>query len=123
MLFRSGEGSVWWTPIQSVRDGVGRVDSRWLRDDTTLQMGDGESTLFWTDPWIDGEPLCKVYVRLFELYENKLELVANMRTRGWGIDKEAWMWCRRLFAWEEELLGECAAGLTSVTLQDGRVDS
>ncbi|KEH32971.1 hypothetical protein MTR_3g012200 [Medicago truncatula] len=89
----------------------------YVPDNTTLQVGDGESTLFCTDPWIDGEPLCKVYVRLFELSENKLELVANTMTRGWGIDKEAWMWCRSLFPWEEELLGECAARLTSVTLQ------
>ena len=72
-------------------------------------MGDGESTLFWTDPWLDGKPLCKAYVRLFDLSENKLESVANMLARGWGVHGEAWRWRQMLFAWEEELLGECAA--------------
>jgi hypothetical protein len=83
------EGSVWWRMIQSVRDGVGQVDSGWLLDNITSQVGDGKSTLFWTNPWLDGEPLCKVYVRLFEFSKNKLESVANMMARGWSTDGEA----------------------------------
>jgi hypothetical protein len=80
---------VWWRMIQSVRDGVGQVDLGWLLDNITRQVGDGKSTLFWTDPWLDREPLCKVYVRLFELSENKLESVANMMARGWSAEGEA----------------------------------
>jgi len=116
------EGLVWWRSILSVREGVGQVDSGWLLDNITGQVEDGESTLFWIDPWLDGEPLCKAFVRLFELSENKLETVVNMMGRGWCAGGEAWRWRRRLFAWEELLLGESVARLTSVTLQVGRVD-
>lgn len=42
--------------------------------------------------------------------------VANMYLLGWGVDGEAWKWCRRLFAWEEELVRECVDRLNNVVL-------
>ena len=71
----------------------GQVDSGWLLDNITRQVGDGESTMFWIDPWLDGKPLCKVYVRLYELSEIKFASVANclrmgevlIGTRGGGV--------------------------------------
>lgn len=113
---------MWWQTIKSVRDGVGQVDSGWLLDNITRQMGDGVSTLFWADPWLDGKPLCKAFMRLFQLAENKFETVANMFSRGWGANGEAWRWHQRLLAWEEDLLGKCVARLTSVILQVDKVD-
>jgi len=35
-----GGGSVLWQTIQSVRDGVGQIDTRWLLDNITRQVGD-----------------------------------------------------------------------------------
>jgi len=116
------DGSVWRLTILSVREGVGQVDTGWLLDNITRQVGDGESTLFWIDHWLDGKPLCKVYVRLYELSEIKFESVANVFASGWGFNGEAWRWRRRLFAWEEDLLRECVARLTSDTLHVERSD-
>jgi len=61
--------------------------------------------------------MSKVFARLYELADNKLETVAHMHARGWGLNGEAWKWRQRLYVWEEELLGECVGQLTSVTLK------
>ncbi|KEH34757.1 hypothetical protein MTR_3g068195 [Medicago truncatula] len=39
-----------------------------------------------------------------------------------GIDGGAWRWRRRLFAWEEETVSECASLLHNVVLQENIVD-
>lgn len=39
-----------------------------------------------------------------------------MNLLGWGRG-ETWKWRRRLFVWEEELVGECCALLNSFVLQ------
>ena len=103
-------------------DGVGEVDTGWLTDNIMCLVGDGESTLFWVDPLIEGKPLCEKYVRLFELAENKLDTVDSMFARGCGVNGEAWKWHQRLFAWEEELLGECIVLLSNFSFQVDRVD-
>jgi len=36
---------------------------------------------------------------------------------GWEEGGEVWQWRRRLWDWEEELVGECRALLANVTLQ------
>lgn len=119
-MFKRGEGSVWWQTINNVKDGVGQVDPGWLLDNISRHVMDGLSTLFW-NPWLERKPLCYVFVRLYEFSENKLESVANMYARCWGVNGKAWKWRCRLFAWEEELLGECVVRPTSVTLQVDRV--
>jgi len=65
--------------------------------------------------------MSKVFARLYELADHKLEMVAHMHARGWGLNGEAWKWRKRLYVWEE-LLGECIDQLTSVTLQVDCVD-
>ncbi|CAJ2657271.1 unnamed protein product [Trifolium pratense] len=37
---------------------------------------------------------------------------------GWGAGGEAWVWRRRLRAWEEEMLGECQSLLLTISLQN-----
>ncbi|CAJ2658061.1 unnamed protein product [Trifolium pratense] len=41
-----------------------------------------------------------------------------MFMQGWDAEGEAWVWRRRLWAWEEEMLGECQSLLLTVSLQD-----
>lgn len=41
---------------------------------------------------------------------------------GWGFDGDAWKWRRRLFAWEEGLVGECVERLSNFVLQEGVSD-
>jgi len=45
-----------------------------------------------------------------------------MYTLGWGVGGEAWKWRRRLFAWEELLVGECVERLSVLVVQVGLDD-
>jgi len=78
----------------------------WFSDHVSRSVGNGRNTLFWVDVWIGGVALS---VRFSKLYDFSLEMeisVSDMFQLGWGVDGEAWRWRRRLFAWEEELVGE-----------------
>lgn len=62
-----GDGSMWWQSIRNIREEVGQVDGGWLRDNISRKVGDGNSTLFWVDPWLDGMPLKDCFQRFYEL--------------------------------------------------------
>lgn len=74
------------------------LDERWLLDNIHKVVGDGRSTLFWNDMWLDGSSLDTKFNRLFELSVNKLRLnctfppyllliiVSEMYGLGWGVD-------------------------------------
>jgi hypothetical protein len=47
----------------------------------------------------------------------KSSTVAEMFSSGWEAGGEAWVWRRPLWAWEEEMVGECQTLLLTVTLQ------
>ena len=81
---------MWWQTIKNFRDGVGQVDEGWMLDNINRQVGDRVTSLFWVDLWLEGKPLSKVFARLYELADNKLETVAHMHARGWGLNGEAW---------------------------------
>lgn len=61
--------------------------------------------------------MCVTYMRLYELSENRLIYVAGMFSLCQGEGGEAWKWIQMLFAWEEEILGECCALFHDVLLQ------
>lgn len=61
------------------------------------------SASFWKNMWLDGSTLEVCFSRLFELVDNKLEIVAEMQFLGLKVNGEAWKWGRRLSAWEENL--------------------
>ncbi|MCI18579.1 DNA-directed RNA polymerase, partial [Trifolium medium] len=93
--------------IVRIRDGVDGLGGGWFGECALKQVGDGTETFFWTDAWLEGTPLCVRFRRLFDLSVNKSSMVAEMFSLGWGIGGEAWEWRRQLWAWEEEMLGEC----------------
>ncbi|GAU51229.1 hypothetical protein TSUD_136260 [Trifolium subterraneum] len=99
--------------------GAGLVDTRWLLDNIRRKVGDGRNTSFWLEPWLDDGPLQWSFSRLFELSENKEATVADMIVAGSGVGGEAWQWRRRLYAWEEKLVGECVDRFTNIILQEG----
>ena len=80
-------------------------------------MGDGNNTLFWWDPWIDGVMLKNTFRRFFDLSINKMATVAEMYALGWEEKGDAWRWRRRLLAWEEEQVRECSDLMTNIILQ------
>jgi len=61
-------------------------------------------------------PLRLKFPRLFDLAVEKECSVGEMEGRGWGIDRGAWVWRRRLFAWEEESVRECCLLLHNIVL-------
>jgi len=80
----------------------------WFEVNIRRVIGHGRYTLFWYGRWIGDMPLRLKFPRLFELVVVKDCTVGGMEGRGWGIDGGAWEWRRRLFAWEEESVRECA---------------
>jgi hypothetical protein len=94
----------------------------WFGDDIVRRIGDGERTLFWKDRWVGETPLKVHFSRLFDLCLDKDMLVADMYRLGWGFYGNGWRWRRRLFAWEEELWGECCGVLANVLLQVHTLD-
>ncbi|KAK2370537.1 hypothetical protein QL285_083581 [Trifolium repens] len=110
-------GSAWWREIVRIRDGGSGLRDGWFGESVTRKVGDGSETLFWTDPWLGGTPLCERFGRLFDLAVTKSSTVAEMFSSGWEAGGEAWVWRRPLWAWEEEMVGECHNLLLTVTLQ------
>jgi len=51
-----------------------------------------------------------------DLSVDKGVTVDVMASRGWGVGGGAWVWRRRLFAWEEECVRECCALLHDIVL-------
>lgn len=82
MCYGGGGGSVWWQTINNVRDDVGQVEEGWLINDTSREVGDGTSTLFWINMWIEGTSLKVTSNQLIELAENKLATIAYMFSLG-----------------------------------------
>jgi len=65
---------------------------------------------------VGGAPLKVQFPRLFDLAQDKGTTVSEMEGRGWGIGGGAWVWRRRLMAWEEETVTECATLLSDIVL-------
>ncbi|GAU12254.1 hypothetical protein TSUD_02210 [Trifolium subterraneum] len=76
-------GSVWWREMSRIRDGEGVVGGTWFADGIDRRVGDGADTLFWSDPWLGGIPLCVRYRRLFDLATKQSISVAEMCALGW----------------------------------------
>ncbi|GAU35008.1 hypothetical protein TSUD_103310 [Trifolium subterraneum] len=114
--------SQWWRDLLFVKEGGGLGVGNWVDEMVVKAFGNGESTLFWFDSWLDGGPLCNRFRRIFYLYVDKNVSVAEMYMLGWGVEGEEWRWRRRLFAWEEDQVRECSAILANFVLLDNASD-
>jgi len=99
----------------SVRAGVTKTSV--FRNSVSKLVGNGRDTYFWADPWLDGTALSVRFRRLYDLSANKNRTVEEMYAKGWGDGGEVWEWRRRLWDWEEELVGDCRLMLANVVLQ------
>ncbi|PNX57427.1 cysteine-rich receptor-like protein kinase, partial [Trifolium pratense] len=88
---RGRMGSSWWREIVRIRDGVGGTMVGWFGESVGRKVEDGTDTLFWTDPWLGGSPLCDRFSRLFDLATTKSSTVAEMFSLGWEAGGEAWV--------------------------------
>ncbi|GAU10944.1 hypothetical protein TSUD_112380 [Trifolium subterraneum] len=116
VMFSDGVGSSWWRALNKVRSGHGLIDPRWLADNIVRQIGDGRTTSFWVDSWLEVGPLARAFSRLYDLADNKNISVADMCANGWALNGNGRKWRRRLFAWEEELVA-CVGVLANFVLQ------
>jgi len=110
------ETSMWWRDISAM------CREEWFANHVSRSVGNGENTFFWSDVWCGGEEFRVRFIRLYDLSLFKGALVSDMCHLGWGVDGEAWRWRRRLFAWEEGLLGDIILLLQNVNLQVDNVD-
>ena len=117
------QSPVWWRTMCNVRDGVGEGVGNWFEDNIRRVVGDGRDTFFWYDEWIEDTPLRIKFPRFFDLALEKESRVDYMGRRSWEPDGGAWVWRRRLFAWEEESLRECSFLLHNTVLQDNVHDT
>jgi len=115
-------GSLWWTELVKLRDGLGAADGGGFTERVSKTVGDGSDTFFWYDRWLGDVPLRTRFSRLFDLTTNKLCTVADMCALGWEVGGEAWSWRRSLRAWEEELVVECSHLVNNVVLQTIVID-
>ncbi|GAU20861.1 hypothetical protein TSUD_120530 [Trifolium subterraneum] len=109
--------------LARIRDDGGGIGGVWFGECIVKKVGDGTDTLFWSDPWVDGIPLCRRFRRLFDLVETQLCSVAEMASLGWGVGGAAWVWRRPLRGWEEEMSEECQSLLLNISLQVHSPDS
>ena len=68
------------------------------------KVGDGADTVFWYDCWVGGVPFSVRLCRMFYLAVDKSTTVRSLFLLGWGEGGEAWVWRRRLWVLEEEML-------------------
>jgi len=74
-----------------------------------------------TNNWVGGIPLRDRFSRLFDLAADRGLRWRRCRREG-GRMGGAWVWRRRLFAWEEERARECSVLLHNIVLQENTVD-
>jgi len=109
--------STWWRELAKIRDEVGSDGGSWFADRVASKVGTRTNTLFWQDRWLGDVPLCRRFSHLFDLSLNKSSTVAEMFSLGWEEGGEVWGCRRRLWDWEEEMLGECRHLLDNFVLQ------
>jgi len=110
------QASEWWRVVHSLSR------ERCFSDHVSRCVGNGRTTLFWTDVWCGRESFSVRFSRLYDLSVFRGESVLGMSQLGWGEGGEAWRWRRRLFAWEEEMVGEFILLLANVILQVNKDD-
>lgn len=93
------DGSLWWRNIFLLRE------EGWFNNHVSRSVRDGINTLCWTDVCVGGVSFRDRFSRLFELSTLKGGSVSAMCNLGWGRDGGALQRRRRLFAWEEKLVG------------------
>jgi len=69
-----------------------------FKDNIGCVVGDGPSTLFWWDPWLEGGTLKDRFRSLLELVENKMLTVVKMTLLLWGAGGAEWHCRRRLLS-------------------------
>ncbi|XP_015939160.1 uncharacterized protein LOC107464717 [Arachis duranensis] len=88
-----------------------------------MEVGNGRSTLFWEDNWLQGGPLKVAFPRLFSISNKQGSIIGDCGF----LDGLEWIWNfqwrRELFEWELELVHQLHERLRPVKLLDGKDDN
>jgi hypothetical protein len=115
--------SSWWRDLIPIKEIQGRRGVDWFEENIRREVGDKKNTFFWKDPWVEGDKLCVLFGRLFDLSLDKDVNVAAMLVEEEGVKKINWRWLRSLFEWEKEMVEVCNGLLFSVKRVEGEGDS
>ncbi|MCI12865.1 putative non-LTR retroelement reverse transcriptase, partial [Trifolium medium] len=100
---------------------------RWrlLEDDNAMwkegvikRIGCGDQTKFWRDIWVGTVPLQDKFPRLFSVSTQKDCNVVDLREMVEGVVNWRFVWRRRLFVWEENLVMELLEIINQVVLSE-----
>ncbi|MCH79404.1 LINE-1 reverse transcriptase like [Trifolium medium] len=106
--------STWWKDICAIEN---LVDSKkWFSDAAERRVKNGASTLFWSDRWLGEYTLSEAFPRLFSLSIHKETYITDMVVVNGGRNLWNFIWRRRLFTWEEDLVGQLQDRLLDVQL-------
>jgi hypothetical protein len=108
---QSRTASLWWKDVCKLEG-----DGSWFAEAAVKKVGDGNTTLLWTDYWLGNFSLKNRFPRLFGISTLKLAKVAEAGY--WANDCWHWSleWRRNLFVWEEDLLRDLMATLQGAAL-------
>jgi reverse transcriptase-like protein len=87
-----------------------------------INIGDGNSTLFWYDKWYHEGPLKGLFPRLFSISMQQNALIAQMGS--WLDNEWTWnlSWRRQLFEWEREEVERLNLIMAQITPRHGTND-
>lgn len=94
----------WWRELLKLECEDSGYKNKWFSSAVSKVLGDGQNTLFWKDPWLEGGPLEVRFARLFSLSLDRSGKVSNLVSWQDGECVWRWQWRRRLFQWEKEEL-------------------
>jgi hypothetical protein len=105
--------SGWWRDICRLDGNIG-----WFKNSASKTLGNGQSTYFWKEVWLEDQRLDLKFPRLFGISTQKDSLISDMGSWVDGVWRWDLRWRRAFFAWEETLLDELLMLLTRVNLKD-----
>ncbi|PNY15474.1 ribonuclease H [Trifolium pratense] len=61
--FVKNKSSLWWRDLNDIANFKSQGRDRWFEDHLTKVVGNGRKTLFWNEPWVEGDTLMLGVVR------------------------------------------------------------
>jgi hypothetical protein len=90
--------------------------SDWFSEGVTKRVGNGTTTSFWFDPWVDGVPLRVRYQSLFQASDQCLDRVVDMGNWAMGDWEWEFRWKTSLDLLDQDLLSDLIESLRQVNL-------
>nr|KYP34281.1 Putative ribonuclease H protein At1g65750 family [Cajanus cajan] len=102
----------------------GSSDSMWLGD-VLKASGMGDRIQFWSDAWVEEEPLANRFPRIFSNSLQKSNVVADMGHWRRGRGQWRFQWSRAWFTWElndvQQFMNIVEEGVLTEGVQDSRL--